>query len=268
MMPRSVLKKMKIHSSLSKNKSASFILLSRHLFLSMVVACLMMYIVGTCLIIVKTHAEEQTYSGSLPMTKKMPEDHSNFQQVQKGITNISDTSSLPSFISLETAIGDILIQMRSDLSLESVEYIQRLLEDHRPCEHCRFYRAQDRGILQGIMKKPGVKVNHVLGTCPPNMNTHSRTKKCHGPIMTRGMVGWAGGGAGPDFFIDNYKRKADWWGHEHTVFGEVDPSSFHVVESFFDLPRHSSEAGGMMFLDESIFFDIKSIDDKKLKYSI
>ena len=256
---------MKIQSSLSKNRSALSILRSKRLFLSVAVICLMMYIVGTCLIIVKTHAEEQTYSGSLPMTKKIPEDHSNFQQVQEGITHKSDTPSLPSFISLETAMGDILIQMRSDLSLESVEYIQRLLKDRRPCEQCRFYRAQDRGILQGIMKKPGVKVNHVLGTCPPNINTHSKSKKCHGPIMTRGMVGWAGGGSGPDFFIDNYERKADWWGHEHTVFGEVDPSSLHVVESFFDLPRHSSEgAGGMMFLDEPISFDIKSIDDKKL----
>ena len=258
---------MKFQSLLSKNTPASSILRSRRLFLSVAVICLMMYIVGTCLIIVKTHAEEQTYSGSLPMTKKIPENHSNFQQVQQGITRKSDTSSLPSFISLETPLGDILIQMRSDLSIESVEYIQRLLKDRRPCEECRFYRAQDRGILQGIMKKPGVKVNHVLGSCPPNVNTvRNGKKKCHGPIMTRGMVGWAGGGSGPDFFIDNYKRKADWWGHEHTTFGEVDPSSLHVVESFFDLPRHSSSegAGGMMFLDEPISFYIKSIDNKKL----
>lgn len=35
-------------------------------------------------------------------------------------------------------------------------------------------------------------------------------------MMTKGMVAWAAGDTGPDFFIDNYKRKADWWGTQHT----------------------------------------------------
>jgi hypothetical protein len=34
--------------------------------------------------------------------------------------------------------------------------------------------------------------------------------------MTKGMVAWAAGESGPDFFMNNYKAKADWWGTQHT----------------------------------------------------
>mgnify|MGYP004300881927 CR=1 FL=1 len=33
--------------------------------------------------------------------------------------------------------------------------------------------------------------------CP----SHDPQCGCHGPIMSKGMVGWAGGSAGPDLFI-------------------------------------------------------------------
>ena len=33
--------------------------------------------------------------------------------------------------------------------------------------------------------------------CP----SHDPNCGCHGPIMSKGMVGWAGGSAGPDLFI-------------------------------------------------------------------
>lgn len=263
---------MKPRSLSKKLSTSSATILSRNLCFLVVMIFFAIYIIGVCLIFFTSHEEEeQRYGGSSEM---LTDPALLFQQKEKerqtaGNNNPLDKtsiSSLPSYIRLETSNGDILIQMRPDLSRESVEYIQRLLNDPRPCEHCRFYRAQDRGILQGIMKKYGVEVNKVLGPCSSknvvNKEAHDMPKKCHGPIMTRGMVGWAGGGAGPDFFIDNYKRKAQWWGQEHTVFGEVDPSSLHVVESFFDLPRHSSD-GGMMFLDEAIPFDIKPIESYK-----
>ena len=34
---------------------------------------------------------------------------------------------------------------------------------------------------------------------------------CHGPIMTQGMVAWAGGGTGPDFFIYTGAGPNTWW---------------------------------------------------------
>lgn len=228
---------------------------SGHAFLFCVAGVLfiVIYIIGSILIL--TTPEEKEMSNHLRSHHLRKR---NIEISEKNSTFNFGSNITVSSIRLETVQGDIIVQLRPDLSLESVEYIQRLLNDPHPCETCRFYRAQDRGILQGIMKKPGVAVNTKLGTCPTNVNAFN--KKCHGPAMTRGMVGWAGGGAGPDFFIDNYKREADWWGYQHTVFGEVDASSLDVVESCFDLPRHSD--GGMMFLDEAIPFDIKPIEGK------
>jgi len=50
-----------------------------------------------------------------------------------------------------------------------------------------------------------------LGPCPienyvpeNECPKHDPDCGCHGPVMTRGMVGWAGGGSGPDFFINTH----------------------------------------------------------------
>jgi len=91
----------------------------------------------------------------------------------------------------------------------------------------------------------------VLGSCPEGVDTE---ELCHGPIMHRGLVGWAAGEGGPDFFIDNYKRVADWWGHEHTVWGEItDESSLNTVNGIFDLPKHKQ---GLTYLDTPIHIDM------------
>eukprot|EP00555_Chaetoceros_dichaeta_P003575 CAMPEP_0198252258 /NCGR_PEP_ID=MMETSP1447-20131203/2787_1 /TAXON_ID=420782 /ORGANISM="Chaetoceros dichaeta, Strain CCMP1751" /LENGTH=261 /DNA_ID=CAMNT_0043937441 /DNA_START=27 /DNA_END=808 /DNA_ORIENTATION=- len=104
-------------------------------------------------------------------------------------------------ISLSTIAGDIHIDLRPDLSLPSVEYIQKLLQSSAPCTTCRFYRADKPGILQGELAKKNVKDVPTLGECPPAFQGLTKDKAdcpawdtncgCHGPIMTRGMVGWA-----------------------------------------------------------------------------
>ena len=69
--------------------------------------------------------------------------------------------------------------------------------------------------------------------CPP----HDPQCGCHGPIMERGMVGWAGGGAGPDFFIYSHASAASHWGNDHTVVGEVaDSESWDVIAAIGELP--------------------------------
>ena len=159
---------------------------------------------------------------------------------------------LPKSLKIMTSQGDIVIELRPNQALESVQYINTLLNSPEPCGNCRFYRAEQKGILQGILKKPGIQPNTVLGTCPEKFKD---VPKCHGPLMTRGMVGWAAGEGGPDFFIDNYRRPADWWSNDHTVWGEiVDEESLHVVDSFFDLPAHKD---GLTFLDKDVHIDIK-----------
>ena len=55
--------------------------------------------------------------------------------------------------------------------------------------------------------------------------------------MTNGMVGWAGGGTGQDFFIETYKEPAKWWGQQHTVWGEIqDTKSREVIDAIRQQP--------------------------------
>ena len=54
----------------------------------------------------------------------------------------------------------------------------------------------------------------VKGACPAGVvpdgkracPKHDPNCGCHGPLMSKGMVGWAGGGAGPDLFIYTASR--------------------------------------------------------------
>lgn len=164
---------------------------------------------------------------------------------------------------LTTKHGSIRIVMRPDLSQESVDYIHRLM-DNGVCSRCNLYRAEKPGILQGVMaNKKEVQTNEVKGSCPPGMEdvnnacpAWDKSCGCHGPVMTKGMVAWAGGRAGgPDFFIDNYKRPAQFWGTQHTNFGQIqDDASFQVVKDIFELPI--TYKSGMNFLTDQIHFDM------------
>jgi hypothetical protein len=77
--------------------------------------------------------------------------------------------------------------------------------------------------------------------------------------MTRGMVGWAGGKAGPDFFIVTHATPVEWWENQHTVWGIIrDEVSLMVVESVYDLPAQNRN--GMRMLDEEIHFTFELVD--------
>ena len=70
-----------------------------------------------------------------------------------------------SILKLSTKHGEIKIKLRSDLSHGSVQYLYKLVEsDH--CDKCNFYRAENPGILQGILENRNIPVNDVFGSCP------------------------------------------------------------------------------------------------------
>ena len=77
----------------------------------------------------------------------------------------------------------------------------------------KFYRAEKQLLLQGIVSETSAapRTQVALGPCPvedyvpkSKCPAHDPHCGCHGPVMTKGMVGWAGGGAGPDFFINTF----------------------------------------------------------------
>ena len=137
-------------------------------------------------------ASSSTSSDSVAIDKKQELRGSN-----NGQANIPPLSSLPKTITLNTPEGNIKIKLRPDLSLPSVQYIKKLLDDPSPCQNCRFYRAEKPGILQGILAKKNVKKNTVLGDCPEEFKgkkhdcpQHDPNCGCHGPVMRKGMIGW------------------------------------------------------------------------------
>jgi len=206
---------------------------------------------------------------------EQPKKHDGKQQLERleedreGFDE-EDDDKVPSpnkvFLVLNNAVGTIEVDLRPDLSPSSVKYIQELIAaSSEKCTNCRFYRAEKPGILQGKLGKASVPPNTELGNCPKGLTSPAKTDNCpkwdpncgcHGPIMTRGMVGWAAGGPGPDFFIDLYKRKATWWETQHTVWGEVrDPDSLQKLDSLFELPV--STRGGMHYFEKAIHFELE-----------
>lgn len=169
---------------------------------------------------------------------------------------------------VRTEIGDIRIAFRPDLAgPSSIQYIIDVVEaaasktdgnvnNGVACSRCKFYRAEKKLLLQGVIAQNSISSSAVaLGPCPedvpPDLHCpeHDPNCACHGPIMTKGMVGWAGGGEGPDFFINTFEKPVDWWETQHTVWGELDEESIRVVESAYDLPAHNQ---GMRMLDKPI----------------
>jgi hypothetical protein len=125
---------------------------------------------------------------------------------------------------LKTAEGDIKISLLPDLSKESVDYIRAMVADAGNCSPCNLYRAEKPGILQGVLTNKDIPVPTVKGTCPRGSEGVSndcpdwdKSCGCHGPVLTRGMVAWAAGATGPDFFISNYEKPALFWGTQHTA---------------------------------------------------
>jgi cyclophilin family peptidyl-prolyl cis-trans isomerase len=155
---------------------------------------------------------------------------------------------------LTTDHGTIRIELRPDLSPESVGYIRELVQSGT-CRRCNLYRAEQHGILQGVMAFPDATTNVTKGKCPPEYKYNKPADlDCHGPTMTRGMVGWAAGVTGPDFFIDSYPKPATWWGQQHTVFGEIkDDASFAVIDKIYEQPVHKH---GLTYLDKKLEFTL------------
>lgn len=106
--------------------------------------------------------------------------------------------------------------------------------------------------MQGRVTCPHGTVKEPLkGACPPDAKldnsrrcpSHDPNCGCHGPLMERGMVAWAGGGIGPDFFIYTGATTAKHWQHDHTVFGEIaDASSWEALAALYMLPSRPGKA--------------------------
>jgi hypothetical protein len=92
----------------------------------------------------------------------------------------------------------------------------------------------------------------------------ANARTLRGPkIMERGEIGWAGGGAGPDFFAFLGQYPADWLGHDHTVFGVLaDEASLAIADAIVGMDSHTpGGANTMRFLREKMTFEIVAADE-------
>ena len=62
-------------------------------------------------------------------------------------------------------------------------------------------------------------------------------------MIRRGMVAWAGGGGGPDFFIALAKHPE--WGNGHTVWAEVVGDDMAVVDAIMRRPLRVANWGSI-----------------------
>lgn len=154
-----------------------------------------------------------------------------------------DAATLPAVdtsiqvVSLRTNHGVMSIRLKPDWSTHSVDFVRRIAMEPEVCTtSCQFYRAEPGLLLQGSMRA---------------FIPHNNVTKPGPKIMERGDVGWAGGSAGPHFFIYLGVNPATQFGLNHTVFGVVDDyESLQVADHIVNLPAVAPHPGDMHMLLE------------------
>ena len=172
-------------------------------------------------------------------------------------------------VALASGARAIRIRLRPDLSPSSAAWWRQAAQ--RGCSGS-LYRNEDNStperrnyfLIQGRIDCPTESAkNHapavqvIKGDCPSDSQPDPNRKcpdydphcGCHGPLFKHGMVGWAGGGTGPDWFI--FTGQGDpGWGHDHTVIGEIaDDASWRTIDAIHALPVNR---GGMTMLKEAL----------------
>jgi hypothetical protein len=142
-------------------------------------------------------------------------------------------------------IGDIRLILKPEWSRPSAEYAKTVgavdsIASSR--QHAStVYRLEPGFLIQGKLAAPGVR---------PNTDKRRAPK-----VMERGEVGWAGGGAGPDFFIYLGTGPASWLGNPHdgTIFAELaDEESLEVAANVSHLPMPPTPPGQMHLLKSPV----------------
>ena len=149
--------------------------------------------------------------------------------------------------------GTIRIQMLPGFGNSSSEFFAYAAQNN-----CRgtLYRSEPKFLIQGRVSCPSAPTV-VKGECPAGMTVDPKRAcpsndpdcgGCHGPIMERGMVGWAGGQTGPDFFIYTGDIPYIYFGHDHTVIGQVDAGDAVSWATIMLIESLPSKTNGVMHL--------------------
>ena len=172
------------------------------------------------------------------------------------------------------AVAAVRLKLLPEYSRPSVDFVRFAADNSCDGE---LYRSENNFLVQGRIACSRLRGGRssvpkvVKGACPAGVTparlrqcpSHDPNCGCHGPIMSKGMVGWAGGSAGPDFFIYTAHMTscavggcpATHWSHDHTVFATVaDDQSWKTIETLYSLPV---KRGGMTFFEKKVQVTVK-----------
>ena len=159
-------------------------------------------------------------------------------------------------IALKTALGDLRIRLKPDWHVPSVEFVRAATLSDSCTVKCELYRAEPGFLLQGAMRatvRPNKQCRAFSGG--PKECTDSQERP-GGNYMEKGDVAWAGGGAGPDFFI---MMNRNGFGATHTVWGSMADNESMELALKLVQGKSSSPRGQMRILDEPVRFTMKAV---------
>ena len=193
------------------------------------------------------HAPVRARGGETPWTsgflrKDVPSEQPAVSEAALNATGV---------VALRTAHGSLRIRVRPDWHLPSVRFVQAAALGDFCTVKCELYRAEPGFLLQGAMRalvSPNRACRRFPGGPPECSDDAVRPA---GSVMQRGDVAWAGGGAGPDFFI---LLQRNGFGATHTVWGSL--ADDESMELALKLVRgaSASKPGTMRILDEPVRF--------------
>ena len=136
-------------------------------------------------------------------------------------------------------MGRIRVHLRPEWSVTSFDFARAVgaAGPDAQASSSNVYRLEPGFLIQGRIGARGVKPNQKITRAPK--------------VMERGEIGWAGGSAGPDFFIYLGNGPASWLGnpHEGTIWAEVaDEESLAVADNISLLDLGQKTAPGQMHL--------------------
>jgi len=160
------------------------------------------------------------------------------------------TSSTTPVLVWSTAMGQIRVQLLPELAPGSVRELLRMgallaVASNGHCSNCRVYRAERGFLVQGVLETAGAYV-----AVPRHPNPPQRK------VMQRGLVCWAGGGGGPDWFVNMVDQAG--FGDQHLCFGQVDAAGLAVFEHILELPvkpKGGADSVEMTLLQQDLRFN-------------
>lgn len=184
------------------------------------------------------------FHGNTPFSSK-PHDRepSSPDQVSSAVAQPED-QPVHDLVLVVGSHGKVRVKLRRETSPLAVQFIHSLLAQSPQCTGCSFYRAEAVPATWGSVELPD---SHNPGRWGPPyallqgglradgvaMPAESTARE-DAPVIQRGMVAWAGGGSGPDFFVALAEHPE--WGRGHTVWGDVVEADMVVLERLLALP--------------------------------